>query len=249
MKYSFLFVLLFVAWTTMVSAQQYTSMSGLIHVPSAEMDEAGEARIGVHFLNREFTPDEGFDYEGKYHTWNHYLSITPFSWLEIGYTCTLQKAPKGGKESVEPARVGFYQKDRFFSVKVRPLKEGKYYPAVAIGCNDPSRTISDKGGYGRYFMNYYVAMSKHVRLGQHELGGHLAYRHYKVEYNKKWNGVVGGITYRPGFARNLRFIVEYTGDDVNLGFDWKLWKHVLIQSSLQDGKYFSGGVCFCMNLL
>ena len=35
-------------------------------------------------------------------------------------------------------------------------------------------------------------------------------------------------------------IAEYTGDDVNVGFDWKLWKHLLIQSSLQNGKYFSG---------
>ena len=51
------------------------------------------------------------------------------------------------------------------------------------------------------------------------------------------------------FSKNLRVIAEYTGDDVNVGFDWKLWKHLLIQSSLQNGKYFSGGVCFCINLL
>lgn len=31
-------------------AQQYTGMSGLIHVPSADMGEEGEARAGVHFL-------------------------------------------------------------------------------------------------------------------------------------------------------------------------------------------------------
>ena len=58
-----------------------------------------------------------------------------------------------------------------------------------------------------------------------------------------------GITYQPSFQKNLRVIAEYTGDDVNVGFDWKLWKHLLIQSSLQNGKYFSGGVCFCINLL
>ena len=75
-------------------AQQYTGMSGLIHVPSADMDESGVARVGAHFLNREFTPDVGFDYEGKYHTISHYLSITPFRWMEIGYTCTLQKGRK-----------------------------------------------------------------------------------------------------------------------------------------------------------
>lgn len=65
----------------LLHAQQYTGMSGLIHVPSGEMDEAGEARVGAHFLNKEFTPDKGFNYEGKYNTLSHYLSITPFSWL------------------------------------------------------------------------------------------------------------------------------------------------------------------------
>ena len=35
-----------------VSAQQYTGMSGLIHVPSADMDDAGAARVGIHFLNK-----------------------------------------------------------------------------------------------------------------------------------------------------------------------------------------------------
>ncbi len=81
-------------------------------------------------------------------------------------------------------------------------------------------------------MNYYVAMTKRIHFGQHELGIHLAYRYYNVEYNKKWNGVVGGVTYWPGFVKNLRFIAEYTGDNVNVNFDWKLWKHLLIQSSL-----------------
>ena len=34
------------------SAQLYTGMSGLIHVPSAEMFEAGEAQIGAYYMNR-----------------------------------------------------------------------------------------------------------------------------------------------------------------------------------------------------
>lgn len=36
----------------LLHAQQYTGMSGLIHVPSGEMDEAGEARVGAHFLRK-----------------------------------------------------------------------------------------------------------------------------------------------------------------------------------------------------
>lgn len=226
-------------------AQQYTGMSGLIHVPSADMCPEGEARIGGHFLNREFVPDEAFNClgKGKYHTTDHYLSITPFSWLELGYTCTLMK---GLKDSSKPDDIGFYHKDRYLSFKVRPLRENKWWPSIAVGSNDPVTTSSKRN---RIFSNFYVAATKHLDLKGHSIGFHLAYRKWKYNYNSKWNGPVGGITYQPSFQPNLRVIAEYTGDDVNVGFDWKLWKHLLVQSSLQNGKYFSGGICFCINLL
>lgn len=56
-----------------VSAQLYTGLSGLINIPSAEMNEEGTARIGGYFMNKHFIPDDdgqsGFIYNGeKYHT-------------------------------------------------------------------------------------------------------------------------------------------------------------------------------------
>ena len=114
-------IFLWIGYTS-VYAQQYTGMSGLIHVPTAEMDDTGEARIGIHFLNKKFTPDSFSNREGKYHTLSHYLSITPFSWIEIGYTCTLQKDIQNyGREG--ETKMGYYFKDRYFSVKLQPLKE------------------------------------------------------------------------------------------------------------------------------
>lgn len=239
--------------TVPMYAQQYTGMSGLIHVPSADMCPEGEARVGGHFLNKEFVPDEAFDClgKGKYHTTNHYLSITPFRWIEIGYTCTLMK---GLKDSENADDIGFYHKDRFFSIKLRPVEERKWWPSIAIGSNDPVTTESkgkdvEEKNRNQIFSNFYVAATKHFDLQGHSIGLHLAYRKWKRSYNGKWNGTVGGITYQPSFQKNLRLIAEYTGNDMNVGFDWKLWKHLLIQSSLQNGKYFSGGICFCINLL
>ena len=37
---------------------------------------------------------------------------------------------------------GYEEKDRYFSLKLLPLKEGKWYPAIAIGCNDVSDSYS-----------------------------------------------------------------------------------------------------------
>lgn len=232
-------------------AQEYIGTSGLIHMPSAEMLPAGTARIGGFFLNKEFLPDRisirehNEEIGTKYHSFNHFLSITPFSWIELAYTCTLEK---GHRNLDENQPVGYYFKDRFFSIKLRPLKEGKWHPAVAIGTNDPLRHYNDHSDDAKYFMNFYVAATKHLDLQGHELGIHLAYRYYPSEYNQKWQGVVGGITYRPRFAKNLRGIVEYTGHDVNVGVDCYLWKLLFLQASLQNGKYFTGGIMLQIQL-
>ena len=214
----------------------------------------------MHFLNREFTPNV-LTYKGdKYHTMGYYLSITPFRWMEIAYTCTLLKSTKIVDGVEDKEHPGLHRKDRYFSLKLQPVREkpGKWWPSVAIGVNDldfrvnwlktqhetdVSRVVNS------YFSNYYVALSKHFCLKGNVLGVHMAYRHWRWSLNSKWNGPVGGITFSPSFQKNFRLIAEYTGDDVNVGFDWKLWKHLLVQSSLQNGKYFSGGVCFCINLL
>ena len=139
------------------------------------MGEEGEARAGVHFLNREFTPNV-LTYKGdKYHTMSYYLSITPFRWMEIAYTCTLLKSTKIVDGVEDKEHPGLHRKDRYFSLKLQPVREkpGKWWPSVAIGVNDldfrvnwlktqhetdVSRVVNS------YFSNYYVALSKHFRL-------------------------------------------------------------------------------------
>ena len=65
-------------------AQQYTGTSGLIHIPSAEMHHEGDALIGGHYLNQHMVPDTGFIYNGKkYNTFDYYLALTPFRWLDL----------------------------------------------------------------------------------------------------------------------------------------------------------------------
>lgn len=242
--------LLVMGYQQELHAQQYTGTSGLIHVPSADMDRTGDVRVGVHFLNKEFTPDILVYDNAKYHTMTHYLSITPFRWLEIGYTCTLLRSFKIRNGVEYPNEVGLYRKDRYFSVKLQPIceKVGKWWPSIAIGSNDPYSS-DRKSTRNNFFSNIYIAMSKHFICGENVWGLHVAYRDWKHAENNKWKGIVGGFTYRPSFARNLRAIAEYTGNEINIGADYLLWRHFLLQASLQDGKYFSGGVCFQINLL
>lgn len=249
MRKTFCIILCLASLSLRLSAQQYTGMTGLIHVPSAEMNKEGDARIGVHFINKHQTPDEGFSYDGKkYNTFSYYLSITPFSWIELGYTCTLLKQVNSPIYDGH----GYEEKDRYFSLKLQPLKEGKWHPAIAVGCNDISDSYSlfnfDNDAVEALFGNYYVTASKHFFWKSERIGIHIAYRHFVKDYNSKWNGIVGGITYNPSFAKNLRVMAEYTGNEINVGADCLLWKHLLLQFVLQEGKYFSGGLCFQTNL-
>lgn len=227
-----------------LSAQEYTGITGMMHVPTAEMAPAGTARIGGFFLNREFISDQFVleDTDTKYNTFNYFLAIAPFSWVELSYVCTALKFHKNLDVS-QP--VGYYGKDRHFCVKLRPLREGRYWPALAIGTQDP--TLSDRTT-NDYFSNFYVAASKHVDLKGHELGVHLTYRYYCSDFNAKWRGVAGGITYRPAFAPNSRAMLEYTGDDVNVAVDCYLWRLLFVQAGLQNGKYFSGGLMLRIQL-
>jgi hypothetical protein len=247
-------------------AQQFTGLSGLLQTPSGEMYPEGTALVGGSFLNKHLTPD-AFSFRGKYHTANYYLAVTPFRWVEVAFTCTLMKNYRrdGHANLIDDGSTRYYYQDRYFSLKLQPLREGRYWPSITLGANDPIGTKGSgnaaystgdedtastaKGdGKSQYFSNYFAAASKHFETRAGEWGAHLAYRHYKRPYNAKWNGVTAGVTYRPAFARDLRAVAEYTGQEVNVGADWLLWKHLLVQGILQDGKHLSATACLRMNL-
>lgn len=219
-------------------AQQYTGMNGLLHVPSAEMDTVGSTHVGMHALPEYMMPDGMLFEKHKYASSNWYLSATPLRWIEVGYSFTLMKFHKNMDKKRE---VGFYSKDRYFSLRIQPLREGRYWPSVVIGGNDVlGQRDGDSKSY--YFRNFYVAASKHQDFSIGEVGLHLAYRKWSKDYNNRWNGVVGGMTFRPSFYRPLRLIAEYDGDGFNVGTDWLLLRYIQVQMSLMKCKYLSGGV-------
>lgn len=227
-------------------AQQAMGTPGLIHAPSAEMDTAGVARIGVHYIDKHMIPD-GMKLDGeKFNSLTNYLSITPFSWIEIGYGYTLWKLHRNQDIT---QKTGFYSKDRYFSVRLRPLKEGRYWPSVVIGGNDVWGTGDNGQSASNYYRNFYIAATKHFELRGNIIGVHAAYRKWKRDYNSKWNGIVGGVTLQPSFYQKLRLVGEYDGHAVNAGIDCELIRYLLLQLSLQEGKYFSGGLCFRIGLL
>ena len=163
-------VSLFIAIPFMLSAQLTYGTTGLLHAPSAEMQKDKTVMLGANFMNKEITPPTWY-----YHTYNYYLNVTILPWMEVAYTCTLFKAEALGLKPYGYS--GFTNQDRYFSLRLRALKEGqfwKYMPAVVVGTSDPftssgNGVVAPTEGNG-YFSRFYIAATRHVQLGRETVG-------------------------------------------------------------------------------
>ena len=243
MKFKLLFFVLFSCVSSGASAQLTYGTTGLLHAPSAEMQRDKTVMIGGNFMNKELTPPTWY-----YHTYNYFLNVTIFPWMEVAYTCTLFKAEALGLGPY--GYTGFTNQDRYFSLRLRALKEGqfwKYMPAVVFGTSDPYTESGDgqsssTDGNG-YFCRFYVAATKHIPIGKEEIGVHLSYL-YNKRNEYKLNGFALGVTYNPTFHPQLRVIAEYDSKDFALGATYLLFNHLHIQLEMQKMQYFSGGLTY-----
>lgn len=242
-----LFICVLCCWFSCAAMAQLTyGVTGLLHAPSAEMQRDKTVMLGANFMNKELTPPTWY-----YHTYNYFLNVTFFPWLEVAYTCTLFKAEALGLKPYGYS--GFTNQDRYFSVRLRALKEGqfwKYMPAVVLGTSDPFTSsgsqVSPTSGNG-YYCRFYVAATKHIPIKKEEIGIHLSYLYNRrTEY--KLNGLAGGITYNPSFHPQLRLIAEYDSKDFALGATYLLFKHLHVQMEMQKMKYFTGGLTYQFHL-
>ena len=227
-----------------MSAQEYNGTTGLLQVPSAETDSAGTFRGGFFFLHKDVLPDMSYYGDGKpFNAPSYTIGITAWRWLQMSYTGTIVKT-HGGKGKDEP--LGYYNEDRHISVKLTPLYEGRWWPAIAIGWDDlgnfKTLKLNTKLTTNNFFECLYIAGTKHFDIGGYELGAHLAYRYYPSDKNSDRRGVAGGLTLRPAFYQPLRIIAEWDGVGVNVGADALLWRHLFIQAALVHGRGFTGGV-------
>lgn len=220
---TYITVIAFILLPVLGKAQIYTGVEGLLHVPSAELSPANSMRIGIHYLNTDFVPN-GYSLDAPI-AFN--ISLTPYKWVEASYMVLMWN------------KDGTYLPDRNLSLKVQPLKEGKWNPALVLGGFDVWGTSLNK--------NFYAAAVKHFDGLGGEWGLNIAYRHYFKEASAdKWNGLVGGVTFRPNFYRGLRATAEYDGCEFNIGID-ATYKILRLQLILQNWNRVSIGLSFEIN--
>ena len=228
-----------------IFAQFPYGTTGLLHMPTADMQRDKTFMLGGSYLHEQATPTK-WDYP----TYNYYINITIFPFFEVGYTCTLFKFAMPGLGLPEKYR----NQDRQFSVRLRAIKEGQFWrhmPAVVIGGNDVLTSaggISDPGGLGNgYWNRWYLAATKHFNL-YGELGVHAAYV-YNDRLDYPLNGVALGVNWSPRFHAPLNIMAEYDSRRLNCGLSYRIWKdHINIVTELTECKYPSVGVYFKVHL-
>jgi hypothetical protein len=189
-----------------VHAQYSYGTTGLLNSPTADMQRDKTFMFGGAYLEPHTSSARWF-----YDTWNYYVNITFFPWLEITYNLDLHKAvpnDRGNKGYWVPRTYGkFANQDRQFGVRLRIWKEGwwkDWTPQVVFGWDDVSsyswgdtdKRFSVEDMKGNSFNNrLYLAATKHFSFaGIGELGAHLSYL-----YNKRSDYPLNGFALGANF--------------------------------------------------
>lgn len=247
--------LLFLLLNTAKAQFTYGS-TGLLHMPSADMQQDKTFMAGGGYLSKYATPDVW-----NYNTWNYYINITFFPWLEVAYTCTIFDEMIG--------TVHLMNQDRNFSGRLRLWKEGwwkNWTPQIVIGSNDVLHGSISGGDIGTvegssekgntFYQRYYIAATKHLSWNG-EWGIHAAYV-YSKRIGHQFNGTAFGVDYQFALpetsflnkaVNGLNLMAEYDSKFVNIGAKYTLWKdYINIIGELRDCKHPSVGVFFKVHL-
>ncbi len=197
-----------------VQAQFSRGTTGLINMPTADMQRDKTFLAGGSWLDSHGTVPRWW-----YDTFNYYINITMFPWLEVGYTMTGFKAVPydygGGKSRWVPRNYGhFVNQDRSFHVRLRLWKEGwwkEWTPQVVFGANEAvgeshkggSLTgVQEQGTGNGFWARYYLAFTKHFEFKNiGTLGAHVAWL-YSERFDNELNDPAVGVNFRFGLPEN-----------------------------------------------
>ena len=249
---------------TVLKGQALYGTSGLLHMPTADMQKDKTVMLGGNVLDKHplstYWNNKNYTY-----TYNYYINVTIFPWLEVAYTCTLVKGVKGNYWP-EQTWGKFRNQDRNFSGRLRLWKEGwwkQWTPQLVLGANDPGSfdnngggniNFNQEAGTHNYFNRFFLAATKHLYFQNvGELGLHMAYI-YSRATGLNYEGPALGVNFRcclpdtslgNKILNGLNLMAEYDARTINIGFNYAVWKDRFnLIAELNDGKYLSAGLYF-----
>lgn len=271
-------MLLGVLMPIQIYAQFVYGNTGLLHMPSAEMQRDKTVMAGWGWLDNKALPQStGYGWAQE-PTWNYYVNVTFFPWMEVSYTCTMIRGKYLAASRGYPESWFKYwaNQDRHFDFRFRLWKEGwwkEWTPQIVLGLNDALHTfesdvITDSGN--GFWGRLYVAATKHLDLPQvGTLGAHVAYMHNNRQdfhFNGigagaklQLDGIQTGTKWLDTALHGLNVVAEYDTRTVNAGLGYdsptilkrKSGEEILTLhaiTELNDLKYPSVGVYLKVHL-
>ena len=219
------------------NAQSLTGMSGGYSIPTAELQKDKSVWVGYSFLNKKYN-----------RVWNKdprnvhagYVTINYLPFLEIGLRVSY---PQGANSEGDKKYIG----DRMLSARIKPLKEGKWYPAVVVGFQGFFTTTFDNGGGASYFNSTYLVVTKNFGFKKvvKNLGATLGYGSDIIPASThQFVGVFGGIDVVFHHLGFMEFMLEYDAGKWNAGTRVTLFKHLIILAGLEGMDAFSGAISY-----
>lgn len=241
-----------------VRAQFTDGSTGLLQMPTADMQDDGTFMITNNFLNQHATSTNW-----SYDTFQYGIYVSFWGRVEIGYVCTLLNDYWKGRQTRKD--VWMINQDRHFVGRVCLLRENefglKWMPALVVGVSDP--TTGSGGDYSRmdvagtdngYFNRTFVVLTKHIQTPWGPVGAHAGYQfNHRLDY--PINAPCAGVDWMPvwiqnkGILDNMKVILEYDSRTVNLGFIASIWDNRFeAMVELQSFQWISFGLRYKLRL-
>lgn len=208
-----------------IQAQTVIGTNGMMNVPTADMRPAGTFDGGASLIQKELL------YDKHYYTGLFYVTFTPFSWMELTFRETIREYQYSLKRNGKTGP--FTNLDRSVSARIRPLKEGKYWPSVVLGAND---FYSEGSNTSNFYACYYGVLSKHFPI--QAVGTFETTVGYARPYKKgvAYDGVMGGLSYAPAFFPDMRVMGEYDTHGYNVGVGAFLFRYLNVTCFTREFK-------------
>jgi len=211
-------------------SQPIEGMTGLMKIPSAEMQTDGTFILGGNYLPATLLPEK-YDFN----TGNYYFNITFLPFVEFTYCSTLLRWE------------GNHNQDRSFGLRLRLLKESRFFPSIVTGGNDlytsvPGDKSSSSSG-NQLFNSIYGVATKHFLLNKNTFGITMGYGTGGIQ-SVNLKGVFGGITFVPEILPSMKLMAEYDAEVINTGVEISFYKHFYLMAMAYNLKYFAGGFAY-----
>ncbi len=213
-------------------AQFADCSTGLLQMPTADMQADGTVMITNNYLNKNALPKSGWNYD----TFQYGIYVSFWNRVEIGYVCTIFNGKWDPRPNKTYRQTIMRNQDRHFTGRVALLREGDF--GVANG----------------FFNRNFVVLTKHFQTPWGTLGAHAGYQ-FNRRRDYPLNAPCVGVNWQPKWLQNqgildrLDLIAEYDARTVNLGLTASVWRnHFEAMFELQNFRWINFGLRYKFRL-